>query len=57
MVPSDDTADIVEMLQAEMAEEHAQENAEQDLTMPDCKCKGIILGENVFHFNYIFKQN
>ena len=36
MVPSDDTAEIVEMLQAESAEEHAQENDEQqDQTMPD----------------------
>ena len=36
MVPSDDIAEIVEMLQAEMAEEHAQENDEQqDQTMPD----------------------
>ena len=36
VVPSDDTAEIVEMLQAERAEEHAQENDEQqDQTMPD----------------------
>ena len=36
VVPTDDTAEIVEMLQAERAGEHAQENDEQqDQTMPD----------------------
>ena len=43
-MPLDDTAEIVEMLQAERAEEHAQENDEQlDKTMSDPLTPGIFL--------------